>query len=359
MWCRFIDRIRRRLGRRRGLIWLRQWLQARPEKAPAVPTLLELECCLDELNGSWPTTGDQLAAQARQRLDRLLTLPPKALPEALLDDSTAIKRLLWLNPSAGPPSRRWACESSWREAIETVRDRFGGVDEAMVHDFGRRLRAPEARGLSRRLLHGEHPVKNAALVVELEPESEVRLRLRFLEKRQDLLTYLRFADCVPCCFNSASSDYRAYGMGWWVQALWKDPLSFCFHVERRLGDADWQPNGFVFGGFALDEKGDAVILLNGVYLRQQSARTRALVLASLEEILCRPLGVRDLAIANCHGGQGELPASYRRRPSRMTRLRALRRSMGPVSAIYDDISTVVNRSTLVDHLYWRTLTISH
>ena len=196
---------------------------------------------------------------------------------------------------------------------------------------------------------------NAAPVVELEPEGEVRLRLRYLDKRRDLLTYLRFADCVPCCFNSASSDYRAYGMGWWVLALWKDPMSFCFHVERRLGDAGWQPSGFVFGGFALDEKSDVVIVLNGVYLRQQSARWRALVLANLEKRLCRPLGVRHLAIANCHGGQGELPSGYRRRSARVTRLRALRRSSGPVSTIYDDISTVVNRSTLLDHLHWRVM----
>ena len=354
-WGRFVGRIGRRFGRRRGVIWLRQWLQSRTEQAPAVPTLLEIECCQKELEYGWPTTGDQLIARARQRLDQLLSLPPKSLPAALLEDPIAIKRLLWLSPSAGPPSSRWARESSWREAIETVRNRFGGVDERMVLDLGRRLKAPGARGLSRRLLNGEHPAVNATRVVELEPESEIRLRLRFLDKRRDLLTFLRFADCVPCCFSSASSDYRVYGMDWWVLALWKDPLSFCFHIERNVDDTGWQPSGFVFGGFGLDDGDHVVILLNGIYLRQQSARWRALVLAGLEESLCRPLGVRQLAIANCHGGRGELPSGYRRRPSRITRLRALRFSSGPVSAIYDDISTEVNRLIFPNHLYWRVL----
>jgi hypothetical protein len=142
----------------------------------------------------------------------------------------------------------------------------------------------------------------------------------------------------------------------WVLTVWQDPLSFCFWVMRRHAAGALEPRGFVFGSFAL-AGGRPAVLLNGVYLRRQVPWLRRAVVEAIEGALCRPLGVKSVAIATQHGGSGELPATYTRRPREVHRLRALMGEDGtPVTANYDDLSRVTNKTfTTTPHTWWRDL----
>ena len=177
-------------------------------------------------------------------------------------------------------------------------------------------------------------------VVAAGPIDAGPFRVRLLDKRADILTYLRFAD-VPMrtCFHSRRSRTDTI----WV---WKDPLSFCFHVEQR----DGAPIGFVFGSSALAD-GAPAFVLNGLYLRTRDAGPRAAVLRAIEHALA-PTGVRRIGIACEHGGAGPLPADYAPRRVVLERLRALRVGGAPVRYIYDDIDTLTNAPEPIDHLYW-------
>jgi hypothetical protein len=136
----------------------------------------------------------------------------------------------------------------------------------------------------------------------------------------------------------------------WVLRLYKDPLSFAFHVERaRTGE----PVGFVFGGFALAP--EPLLLLNGIYLRRQERKVRFAALDAIERTLARPLGLARIGIANCHGGRGELPEAFRQEMKRATRLRALRGTDGELETkLYDDISDTVNLPIDLE-LHWKDL----
>ena len=355
-WDRFIARIRRRLDPRRGAVWLRQLIAAWPGAPRTMPTFAAVDCCSAELEERWPATGDELITRVRRRIDALRNTPTSRLPAALLEDPIALKRLLWLRPPAS--TGRPVSESDWRSDLKMLRDDLGDVDIPAVLQLARRLAPRRARPLARRLLAGGHPLPDASRVVGLPGKANgAPHRLRYLDKREDLFTFLRLADCVPCCFNSASSWYRADGTRWWVLSLWKDPLSFCFHVERRDADGDWRPCGFVFGGYSLGDN-DPAVLLNGIYLRRQDGRLRAAILRAIEETFCRPLGILRIAVANCYRGYGELPSGYVERPATIYRPRALRSKAGPVSAVYDDISGRVNQTLSLSHLYWRVVASS-
>jgi hypothetical protein len=172
-------------------------------------------------------------------------------------------------------------------------------------------------------------------------------RLRLLDKRRDLLTYLRFADIVAnSCFRSDNEYYPTLTENALIE-VWKDPLSFCFHIERA-----GEPRGFLFGSFAL--VGDQIgVVLNSLHVRPNSDDVRIGAIRAFEAALCRPLGIERIGIANMHGGRGALPPDYVRRVERIVRLRALGRSGHLVRKTYDDITQTANMRVTVGHLYWR------
>jgi hypothetical protein len=180
-------------------------------------------------------------------------------------------------------------------------------------------------------------------------ERGLKLRVRLLGKRGDLMPYLRFADVpIANCFRSDSSLYQET-QGHAI-AVWKDPLSLCFRIER----VDGRPFGFVFGGFAELATGPLALVLNGLYLARQRFDARTEVLAAIEDMICRPLGIRHVGIGNQFSGEGPLPLEYRRQTITGTRLRALRKHGELVTDTWDDISDEVNVPTALD-LWWRTL----
>ncbi len=353
-WGRLTAKVRLRFGVTRGNAWLRQLLSAWPGAPQALPTFAAMECCASEVRQHWPATGDQLITRAQRHVESLRRTPTSRLPAALLEDPLAIKRLLWLRPGTSRGASR-VSEAAWRTDLMTLRDEIGEIDIPAVLQLARRLAPRRPRPLARRLLVGRHPLPDISRIVDLpSKKSGARHRLRYLDKREDLFTFLRFADCVPCCFASSSSWYRSHRMGWWVLSLWKDPLSFCFHIERSDSGADWTPCGFVFGGYSLGHD-TPTLLLNGIYLRRQETRLRAEILRAIEDNFCKPLGIFRIAIASSHGGYGKLPPKYAQRPLMIHRLRALKSKDGPESRIYDDISNTVNRTSMVSHLYCRLL----
>jgi hypothetical protein len=179
----------------------------------------------------------------------------------------------------------------------------------------------------------------------------VRYRVRYLDKRLDLLTYLRFAD-VPArsCFRS--------NQGWYFRcsrdetlAAWKDPLTVCFHVERERG-GELQVCGFLFGNFA-DVGGKLGLVFNSLHVRPRSAGVREQVLRAVERMVA-PFGITQLGIANVHGGHGPLPDDYVLRDVEVVRYRALAICGQLVEDVWDDLPWLNQRMT-VRNLYWRTL----
>jgi hypothetical protein len=204
------------------------------------------------------------------------------------------------------------------------------------------------------IAHGDFAALGAATETTFTASGH-ELRLRLLDKRLDILTYLRFADVTTrSCFRSTSHFYRDDHF-MTINALidvWKDPLSFCFHIERRVGDA-YVAVGFCFGGF-IEIDGALGIALNSLHVRPGTADVRARVLRLIEELFCQPLGIEIIGIACTHNGRGPLPADYKPRRTRLRRLRALVNNGEVVTTAFDDISAEVNESIDVDGLFWRT-----
>jgi hypothetical protein len=271
-----------------------------------------------------PLDGFHPLAAAEARVAALSALTPERLVAALRGEPRALTAFLCFAPSSAKP---WGAPD-WRRALARIGDELGAVDRPLVFSLARRLTGrPLAIYLD--LLLGRAPTPALREPVSL-PEGA---RLRFLDKRRDILPFLRFADPVRCCFASDNPSYRgALDTQAMVLSLWKDPLSFCLQIER--GD---RPSGFVFGGFGLYGR-RPVLLLNGVYAKPQTPALRIAIVEALEQHLARPLGLAAVAIGNRFGGYGALPDGYRLEARQIVRLRALKeRSGGLVQRIFDDI----------------------
>ncbi len=355
LWLMLMRRVRARFGVERGREWLCELMDAWPA-ASRIPTLAAVRCCLADTVDNLTVTGDRLIARAERRLVDLTGTPTSKLPTALLDDPNALARFDWLRPGWLLSNTAGRTDQDRRADLEVLRGTRGDIDPLPIRKLARSLSLEAGQQqITRRWLAGAYPWPDRSSAVELpELAGLARYRVRFLDKRQDLFTYLHFADCVPCCFNRANRYFKQWGLRQWVLALWKDPLSFCFHVERLVDERQWRPCGFVFGSYALCQATPAV-LLNGIYLHRKHEQLRAEILHAIEEMFCRPLGVRWVAIANRYGGCGNLPETYVLRSVIVQRLRALRFKGRPVTAIYDDISCEVNQTMLMSHLYWRNL----
>jgi hypothetical protein len=214
---------------------------------------------------------------------------------------------------------------------------------------------PNGGAAVQELLGGRPPVPDLDGPVPLDPRKHYVLR--WLHKKRDFASFLRFADVVPCCFNGMSPMYRGSSdTQRWVLAAWQDPLSFCFWVMRQNPAGALEPRGFVLGSFALVGERPAVVL-NGVYLRRQLPWLRRATVEAIEATLCRPLGIKSVAIAARYGGAGDLPAAYARSPREVHRLRALVGADGALMTTnYDDLSCVTNRTfTTARDTWWRDL----
>ncbi|HEU4403790.1 MAG TPA: hypothetical protein VFS43_00625 [Polyangiaceae bacterium] len=331
-----------------GPLWLKRF--GRP---PGVTSLRALAAALLMV----PMTPAEALAHLEAQRERIVSRPPGEFFDALTTDPLALSTLRALAPADDGSGGPCWDERRWRALLDRLRELPLRVDEAPVRRLARAL-APRAEGsaLVDALLEGRCPVPGGPWPLGGGGGDS----LRYLDKRRDVLAFLRLADCVMCCFHSAGGAYgdpaaSRVGNYRWVLALWCDPLSFCFHVTRGCG-GEGPPVGFVFGSFGLSGSAP-VLLLNGVYLRRQDEQARADVLACIEANFARPLGVAAVAVGNRYGGRGPLPRGYAPTPRSTLRLRALQDYAGtPVTSVYDDISNVTNATfTTEAHICWKNL----
>jgi len=287
-----------------------------------------------------PNSPQALLAEVDHVPHGLVARDHSRMAHDLAADTSLLEALLLARPAnVDPKMKAWSTDE-WRGLLRQA------VGYASVH-------APQVARFVRKVgrRHWYEALRNANLA-QLGVASttfQVRgteYRLRLLDKRLDILTYLRFAD-VPArsCFRS-DSDYR---LAHDTIEAWKDPLTICCHVER--GERG-QPCGFLFGSFAAVDDQPALVM-NSLHVRPNDGELRAQVVHAFERAICEPLAISRIGIANDHGGKGELPANYVLRSMTIMRFRALAKNGWALVQTYDDISDRLNEPVLVEGLHWR------
>jgi hypothetical protein len=336
--------------------------RAEDSEAPPLPkTLAALSLLVREGRVSKADSPDEQAralwAALSQQCEDLARSPlPRFARRLYLDHD---QRALWMartEPSFEQVSPRDV--TFWNRVLFALYRVPWLVDQGRLWETARRFaqRLPAAR-LVQSWAAGAAPVSLAPAALPGLPG----FRLRYLDKRRDIFDFLRFADAAPCCFSSNSRDYlRGRQTMHEIVALWFDPLSYVFLIERQQPDAAWSPFGFVLGGYGL-RGWEPALLLNGVYAQRQSSSLRAAVLSVVEEEFARPLGVQSIGIANRNGGSGPLPPHYalQHREGPFVWLRALvSPGGGEVSRAYCDLGSRVNTQISGRwHLYWTSLSL--
>jgi hypothetical protein len=288
-----------------------------------------------------PTSPQALLADVDHVPQGLVARDHSMIAHDLATDTSLLEALLLARPAnVDRKMKAWSI-GEWRKLLRQA------VDYASVH-------APQVARFVRKVgrRHWYEALRSANLAqlgvasTTTFPIRRTEYRLRLLDKRLDILTYLRFAD-VPArsCFRS-DSDYR---LAHDTIEAWKDPLTICCHVERG---EHGQPCGFLLGSFASVDDQPALVM-NSLHVRPNDGELRAQVVHAFERAICEPLAISRIGIANDHGGKGELPASYILRPMTIMRFRALAKNGWALAQTYDDISDRLNVPVLVEGLFWR------
>lgn len=170
--------------------------------------------------------------------------------------------------------------------------------------------------------------------------SDRTYELTFLDKNEDFVRSIRFADAAQCCFNASRENFqhRTYEF---VTRLNKDPLSFMMDL-KELDSRDVV--GFVFGRMAINPAtGRPVIMLNGIYSQVKGEILTNKVLQTVETQIGRRLNAEAIVIKAIHGGNIQQPAGYENGNIELEAIRALQDQRGnPEEHTYDDIGTVAN-----------------
>jgi hypothetical protein len=341
-WIDLEQKQAERLGRLRAREWVAELIATWRSRYGTLPPpdALRIE--------RWPaalTARSALASHA-QLVERHLAHAPRELVRAAIADDQLRRSLSLIAPARLPADESpWSDDRTRDELALLLSEASGVVDRQFVSDFLKCLPIPPA-GRARakaELLAGRLPTTTCRQ--DLAPGWHGRL----LDKRRDLLTFLRLADPVWCCLHTESPYLRDRRR--WIADAWHDPLTFCVHIDRTRA-ACVEPAGFILGGFGLVADAPALIL-NGVYLRGvRRSAIRAAALQFLERCVAGPLGIRLIGVAARNGGAGALPEAYALARRRVLRTRALSRGGVPVRRTYDDISTVVNQPEDVE-LWWK------
>ncbi|NVB85460.1 MAG: hypothetical protein HOV81_44255 [Kofleriaceae bacterium] len=298
---------------------------SRREVAPATP-----QDMLDELAGTVESFGEQGHVE---------------IVERVASERGLLEQLLVASPARVHDRIRGWDLMRWRMHLYSAKSVYSGsIDEPLVRRCARRIGCSPAL-----LASGDLVALGAAPVRWLRVAGEDYC-VRLLDKRRDLLTYLRFADVpVRTCYRSDLSMWKSETQAHTV-AAWKDPLTFCFHIERRVADA-YVPIGFSFGGF-VDLEGGLGVALNGLYMKNNGAELRFGVIDAIERTFDR-IGIARIGITARYQSRGPLPTRYVRTSVALTRLRALERDGRLLSDSFDDVQRDYNEPTTVSHLYWR------
>lgn len=286
---------------------------------------------LDELDAH---TASLLAGDARQIAERLAT------------DAQLLRAVLLTPPRVDRRMKPWTLEQ-WKSLLAQAATRAYAVDIGLVRQCARLLRNPKA---THALVRGDLSALGVPTLTTVRVDDE-RFQIRVLDKRRDVLTYLRFADTpVRSCFRSDNWMYRStdHSTQRQIVAAWRDPLTICIHVERAN-----QPCGFLFGSFA-DIEGKPGVVFNSLHVRPNTDAVREVILRAIESIICVPLRIRWIGMSNWFNGEGHLPDDYIWGERAGIRLCALSSNDELVDTVDDDISLVVNTRHTFE-LYWRDL----
>ncbi|MFN3910389.1 MAG: hypothetical protein ACK4J0_04150, partial [Candidatus Anstonellaceae archaeon] len=173
-------------------------------------------------------------------------------------------------------------------------------------------------------------------------------RIRYLDKKQDLIECFRIGDSFPCCFNSTGITGRK-----WVSRLWVDPLSFMFQIEVPIDEKKVNAIGFVFGSFGVINKNELAIMLNGVYLNKKSQENVEMILKIIEENFSSLFGAKWQVCAAKFGGFTTMPKGYTNDRFSIKRFRAIENNKGIEKILYDDLGKKCNVVYRVDGDIWR------
>lgn len=172
------------------------------------------------------------------------------------------------------------------------------------------------------------------------PKADRELELTFLDKNEDFVRSLRFADAAQCCFNASNAnfDQRTYEF---VTRLNKDPLSFMMDLKQANSKVI---QGFVFGRMGINpETGKPVVMLNGVYSQLKGPVIVDNILRIIEEQMGKRLNADSLVIASQYGGKIDQPNGYNLGSMQLEAIRALQDDKGNLgTTVYDDIGRVAN-----------------
>jgi len=173
---------------------------------------------------------------------------------------------------------------------------------------------------------------------------EKTVNLRWLDKKEDLIECLRFADSAQCCFNSKNYRIEGQNVGSaeWIVRTWKDPLSFIFQIEEKSykdsgGNEKTNAIGFVFGSFG---KGP-IVMLNGVYMEGKTDTAAQSIINTIEQEFSKPLNAKKQVVGSRYGGSVRYGKEYSNDKITIKRLRAIKEQYGeePEDKIYDDLAS--------------------
>ena len=307
---------------------------------------------LDEVCLAWLRTCDlqrdpqSLLDELDEHTASLLGGDARDVAERLATDAQLLRAVLLDPPRVDRRMKSWSLEQ-WKSLLAKAATRSFTVDTSLVRRCAQLLRNPKA---TRALVRGDLSALGVPALTTIRVDNE-RLHLRVLDKRRDVLTYLRFADTpVRSCFRSDGWMYRSTELSTRreIIAAWRDPLTICIHVEHGN-----QPCGFVFGSFA-DIEGKPGLVFNSLHVRPNTPAVREPILRAIERSICAPLRIRWLGMSNWFNGEGHLPDDYIWGERTGIRFRALSSNDELVDTVDDDISLVVNTEHTFE-LYWRDL----
>lgn len=188
------------------------------------------------------------------------------------------------------------------------------------------------------------------------PARRRQVNMEWLDKRERFMSMMRFADSKICCFSSSNYEMKVQHdtpNKYWVASINADPMSFVIALEqpREVEARVHENDGFIFGSFATDERGDLAVMLNGIYYAPgiEDSRQVEEMLGGVERMI-KGLPVRTIALASQHGGSVKMPEDFKQQSIRLTRLRALDSGEGASETrVYDDLGTGNNMNEPHDY----------
>ena len=172
---------------------------------------------------------------------------------------------------------------------------------------------------------------------EKKEGKDMTIEATFLDKGEDFIRSVRFADGQQCCFNSGNYTLEGdLGSADWIARLNKDPLSFLIDLKPEGSN---EITGFVFGRMGIDEEsGRLIVMLNGIYSQYSSPAFVNNLLELIKEKFAERIGAESILLASKYGGTlTALPDGYRETKRKVEAIRGIDEEQ-----VYDDIGNTAN-----------------